>query len=126
MNKDIIIVDTNIVIYALKNNPTVYSFVNEKKLAISFITEIELLGWKGISTNDKNLITDFLKQCLYIDYNYQIRQQTIFLKQFYNLKLGDAFIAATSLEFDIPLVSADKIFSIVEPLNFILILPDNE
>ena len=69
MNKDIIIVDTNIVIYALKNNPTVYSFVNEKKLAISFITEIELLGWKGISTNDKNLITDFLKQCLYIDYN---------------------------------------------------------
>ena len=81
MNKDIIIVDTNIVIYALKNNPTVYSFVNEKKLAISFITEIELLGWKGISTNDKNLITDFLKQCLYIDYNYQIRQQTIFLKQ---------------------------------------------
>lgn len=126
MNKDIILVDTNIIIYALKNNPIVYSFVNEKKLAISFITEIELLGWKGISTNDKNLITDFLQQCLYIDYNHQIRQQTIFLKQLYNLQLGDAFIAATSLEFDIPLVSADKIFSKVESLNFILISPDNE
>ncbi len=126
MNKDIILLDTNIVIYALKNDPTVYSFVNEKRLAISFVTEIELLGWQGIDATDQKLISDFLNHCLFIDYNYQIRQQTINIKKQYNLKLGDAFIAATSLEFDIPLLSADKIFKKVNELNFILITPDNE
>ncbi len=126
MNKDLILLDSNIVIYALKNDATVYSFVNEKRLAISFVTEIELLGWNGIETNDRKLISDFLSQCLFIDYNYQIRQQTINIKQQYNLKLGDAFIAATSLVFDIPLLSADKIFKRVNELSFILITPNNE
>jgi predicted nucleic acid-binding protein len=126
MNKDLILLDSNIIIYALKNDPTVYSFVNNKRLAISFITEVELLGWKNIAPGDQKLIADFLEQCLYIDYNYHIRQQTISVKQQYNLKLGDAFIAATSLEFDIPLVSADHGFSRVKELNFIHILPNNE
>lgn len=126
MSNDIILLDSNIIIYALNNNPNVYSFVNEKRLAISFVTEIELLGWKGISSSDQALIADFLKQCLYIDYNYQLRLQTISLKQKYNLKLGDAFIAATSIEFDIPLVSADKEFARIKELNFILISPINE
>ena len=126
MNKDIVLLDSNIVFYALKNNPTVYSFVNEKRLAISFVTEIELLDWKEIKSADRSLIADFLKQCLYIDYNYQLRLQTISLKQKYNLKLGDAFIAATSIEFDIPLISADKEFSRIKELNFILISPINE
>jgi len=126
MNKDTILLDSNIIIYALKNNPTVYSFVNEKRLAISFITEVELLGWKDITLKDRILISDFLNQCLYIDYSYQIKQRTILLKQKYNLKLGDAFLAATSLEFDIPFVSADVEFSKVKELSFILISPNHE
>ena len=126
MNKDLILLDSNIIIYALKNDPTVYSFVNEKRLAISFVTEIELLGWKDISSSDRDLISDFLKQCLYIDYNYQIRQQTILIRRLYNLKLGDAFIAATSIVFDIPLVSADNGFSRVMELNFIHISLNHE
>jgi len=123
MNNDLILVDTNIIIYALKNDPNVYSFVNTKRLAVSFVTEIELLGWKGITTSDKTLLNEFLNQCLYIDYNYQIRQRTISIKSSYGLKLADAFVAASSLEFDIPLVSADKIFEKVTELNFIHLLP---
>lgn len=124
MNDQLIMIDTNIVIYALNNNPTVYSFVNGKKLVISFITEIELLGWKGITSDDKELLSLFIKECLYVDYNKQIRQRTIDLKSSYNLKLGDAFIAASAIEFDIPLVSADKVFKRVSELNFIHITPN--
>jgi predicted nucleic acid-binding protein len=126
MNKDIILVDSNIIIYALKNNSNIYSFIDKKRLAISFVTEIELLGWKGITESDRMLLNEFIKQCLYIDYNYQIKQRTISIKRLYNLKLGDAFIAASSLEFDVPLVSADKVFDRVEELNFIHLLPSHE
>ncbi len=96
MNKDLILLDTNIIIYALKKDPNIYSFVDKKRLAVSFVTEIELLGWKGISADDRILLNEFLKQCLYIDYNYQIKQRTITIKSSYNLKLADAFIAASS------------------------------
>jgi predicted nucleic acid-binding protein len=123
MSKELILLDSNIVIYALKNDPTVFSFVNEKKLAVSFVTEIELLGWNQITARDKTLIKEFLDECLLIDYSYQIRQQTILVKQQYNLKIADAFIAATSLEFDIALISADKVFSRVNELNFVHISP---
>ncbi len=123
MNKDLILLDTNIIIYALKNDPNIYSFVDKKRLAISFVTEIELLGWKGITASDRELLNEFLKQCLYIDYNYQIKQRTISIKSSYALKLADAFIAASSMEFDIPLVSADKVFDKVTELNFIHLLP---
>jgi predicted nucleic acid-binding protein len=123
MNKDLILLDTNIIIYALKNDPNIYSFVDKKRLAISFVTEIELLGWKGITASDRELLNEFLKQCLYIDYNYQIKQRTISIKSSYALKLADAFIAASSIEFDIPLVSADKVFDKVTELNFIHLLP---
>jgi predicted nucleic acid-binding protein len=123
MNKDLILLDTNIIIYALKNDPNIYSFVDKKRLAISFVTEIELLGWKGITASDRELLNEFLKQCLCIDYNYQIKQRTISIKSSYALKLADAFIAASSIEFDIPLVSADKVFDKVTELNFIHLLP---
>ncbi len=123
MNKDLILLDTNIIIYALKNDPNIYSFVDKKRLAISFVTEIELLGWKGITASDRELLNEFLKQCLYIDYNYQIKQRTISIKGSFALKLADAFIAASSIEFDIPLVSADKVFDKVTELNFIHLLP---
>ena len=123
MNEELIMLDTNIVIYALNNNANVYSFVNRKKLVVTFVTEIELLGWNGITPNDKELLELFLQECLYVDYNKQIRQRTIDVKSSYNLKLGDAFIAAAAIEFDIHLISADKVFKRVKELTFTHITP---
>lgn len=123
MNKDLILIDSNIVLYALNGDTNVYPFVNQRKLAICFVTEIELLGWKGLTAGSKKALQHFFKECLYIDYNYQIRQQTIWIKSHYNLKLADALVAACSLEFDIPLVSADKGFTKVKEINFINLIP---
>jgi len=41
-------VDTNIILYILNGNKE------------SFITELELLGFKGIKENEKEIIKDFL------------------------------------------------------------------
>ena len=111
MNKDIILLDANIIIYALKGEPRISDFINNKRAAVSFVTEIELLGWKNISTQNKSAIELFLNDCLFIEYNLRIKQTTINLKSKYGLKLGDSFVAASAVEFDLVLVSADKIFS---------------
>jgi predicted nucleic acid-binding protein len=57
------------------------------------------------------------------EYSIRIKQATIGIKSKYGCKLADAFIAASAIEFDIPLVSADKGFSKIKELNFINILP---
>src|SRR3954469_3882749 len=100
MSNNLVLLDTNIIIYSLNNDPNIYSFVDGKRLAISFVTEIELLGWKEITSTNRKLFSQFIKKCFYIDYNYQIRQRTIAIKSAYNLKLADTFIAASSIEFD--------------------------
>jgi predicted nucleic acid-binding protein len=61
MNKDLILLDTNIIIYALKGEPRISDFINDKKAAVSFITEIELLGWKNITSQNRSAIELFLK-----------------------------------------------------------------
>ena len=125
MNEQIILLDTNIIIYALKGDSKVFDFINKKKLAISFVSEIELLGWRNLTTADKTLIADFIKQCLYIDYSIHLKEACILVRNQYNLKLADAFIAATSIQFDIPLVSADNIFAKAKELNFIHLSPSS-
>jgi len=47
------------------------------------------------------------------------KQQTLRLKCLYNLTLADAFIAAPSFEFNVPLVSAGKPLNRVKETNFI-------
>lgn len=124
MNRDLILLDSNIVLNALNQDPAIYTFVNQKRLAICFVTEIELLGWKGMTASNKKILQQFFQACLYIDYNYQIRQQAIWLRLRYSMKLADAFIAASSIEFDIPRVSADRDFEKIKELNLIHIAPN--
>jgi predicted nucleic acid-binding protein len=59
----------------------------------------------------------------YFDYSYKAKQRTISLRQQYNFKWGNAFIAASALEFDLTLISADKTFFQVNNLRFINFSP---
>lgn len=51
----------------------------------------------------------------------KIKEQVIELRKKYTIKLPDAIIAATSIIYSIPLVTADKGFSKIEELDLILI-----
>jgi len=62
-----------------------------------------------------------LNDCFQIEWTTRLKDQTILLKQKYNLKLPDAIIGATGLIYNLPLVTADKGFSKIEELDLILI-----
>lgn len=114
------IADTNFLIYIHEGNEIVESFLHYN-FGISVISEIELLGFKGISENEEKKLRELVSDCFYIDWNSKLKEKAIELRKKYTIKLPDAIIAATSIVYGIPLVSADKYFSKIEELDLILL-----
>ena len=112
------LLDTNCVLYLLKGEQELAKLTDGNKLASNFIIEVELLGWPSITAKDIKLINAFLEATYFFDYNTNIKTLAITLRQKYNLKLADAFVAATAMEYDLILVSADKVFSRINELQF--------
>ena len=107
MNGKNILLDTNIVLYALAN----IKYLNKLKncsLYLSFITELELLSYPAISENDEKTIRKFISKTTIIDINTHIKENTIYLRKKYKLKLPDAIISATALSDNIILFTNDK------------------
>lgn len=122
-NSNILLLNTNTVLYLIKGDEKVFQLVDNKPVAIYFIIEIELISWKFMTAELKSVIEDFMKDVLYFEYSYRVKEKTISLRQKYNFKLADAFIAATALEYNLTLVSADKVFSKADDLNLINFIP---
>ena len=114
------IADTNFLIYLHEGNAIIEPFL-QYDFGVSFISEIELLGFNGISKSDETKLKSLLNDCFQIEWNTKIKEQVILLKRKYTIKLPDAIIAATALVNDIPLITADKGFSKVKELDLILI-----
>lgn len=75
------LIDTNIALYQLMGNITVAEILDGAKLYVSFVTELELLGYKGISAKEQRAVKMFLDECIIIDINNEIKNQTIEIKQ---------------------------------------------
>jgi len=114
------VADTNFLIYLHEGHHIIEPFLHYD-FGITFISEIELLGYKGIKPNEELKLKKLLNDCFDLDWNLKIKQETISLKKKYPLKLPDAIIAATCIFYDLPLVSADKGFSKIKELDFILL-----
>ena len=110
MSGNSFIVDTNIILYVLSGNKELAEMIDSKEIYVSFITELELLGYKGIEKKDKHIIKQFLADCRIIDINEEIKIHTLQIKQKYTIKLPDAIIGATAKFLNIPLITADKGF----------------
>ena len=110
MNGNSLLLDTNIVLYLLDGDQTLVSLLQEKQLYLSFISELELLSYKGISEQEAVTIKRFVKECIVVDMASDIKDICIKLRRKYSLKLPDAIIAATARFLNIPLVSADQDF----------------
>jgi hypothetical protein len=104
------IADTNFLIYLHEGNKIVEPFI-EYDFGVSFISEIELLGYQGLTKSEESKLKLLLNDCFQIEWNSRIKEQTILLNRKYNFKLPDAIIAATCIIYDLPLVTADKGFS---------------
>ena len=115
------LIDTNILVYILQGNPKVRYFAQEEFLAVCCVTEMETLGKYQIFEEEKEIVEELLGECNIIDITYKIKQIAIKLRQNYRIKLPDAIIAATAIQQNLTLVTADKGFSKISELDLILL-----
>ena len=119
MSGNKLFIDTNIVLYLLNGDQTLAELLHEKQLYISFITELELLAYQGITEVEQKIIEDFVNQCKVITLNNSIKKETIRVRKHYNTKLPDSIIIASALYLDLPLITSDVEFKKVEELTLI-------
>ena len=90
--------DTNIIIYFLKDElPGNYLDFFDDSFAVSIVSKIEFLGWRGFDNETYNEAKDFLENVRIIILNDDIVEKTIQLKRKFKIKTPDAIIAATCL-----------------------------
>jgi len=119
MNGSKLFLDTNIIIYFLSGDETLATFLNDRTVYISFITQLELLSYSQLTAEEEDQIESFLSQCVITDINPSIKKDAIRLRKQYKLKLPDSIVMATSIYHDLPLVTSDKDFNKVEELQIV-------
>jgi predicted nucleic acid-binding protein len=119
MNGDKLFLDTNIIIYLLNGDKTLSELLHGKTAYVSFITQLELLSYSGITQKESLKIREFLQECVVIDINDSIKEKIVTLRKLYGLKLPDSIIAGTALFHDIPLISADKDFTRIDEVSVV-------
>ena len=115
-----IFIDTNIAIYLLGGDSSLAEVLNHKRVYLSFISQLELLGYHGITQKQQQQIEYMLENCVIIDINNKIKQEAILLRRKYKIRLPDCIVAATALHMDLPLITSDKGFDKIEELNLML------
>lgn len=114
--------DTNALIYLLNGNSCMSSFL-DNTLAFSVISEMELLSFSGITESEEKNIKSLLHDCTELFITNEIKERTIDIRKKYKTKLPDAIVAATAIENNLPLITADKGFNQIKELNLKLIIP---
>lgn len=103
--------DTNAAIYYLQQQfpPGGEKFMDDllkvEQPVISAITEIELLCWKTATEKDLEILHSFINDALVIELEQPIKLKTADIRKAHHIKLPDAIIAATSLVYDLTLLS---------------------
>lgn len=120
MNGTKLLLDTNVVLYYLSGDQTIKELLNGKNLYVSFITELELLGFRGITEKEEMQIELFLKECNVVNITEQIKEQAIKVRKSYQMKLPDSIISATSSYLGIPLLTADTDFNKIVEIDTLI------
>jgi predicted nucleic acid-binding protein len=119
MNGNKLLIDTNIALYLFNGDEELGAILQGAEAYVSFVNELELLGYRGITTQEQLWMELFLEECAIIDVNNGIKEITKQLRRRHKLKLPDAIIAAIAIFLGIPLLSADKHFEKIEDLTFV-------
>lgn len=120
MNGNSLLIDTNIALYLLNGDEKIADLLVGRDVYISFITELELLGFQDLEPSEIPAIEAFIDDCIIIELNQSIKEKTIEIKRKQKMKLPDAIIAASSIYLNMPLLSADKAFEKLADIQFVL------
>ena len=87
MNGNNIFLDTNIILYLISGDENLADLLNNKTIYLSFITELEILGYKEITTEEIKKVAEFLASVTIIDTNSEIKKITTGIRRNYLLHL---------------------------------------
>lgn len=82
---------------------------------------MELLSFPKLSLHERVKIEALLNDVLILEFNSEIKNSAIRLRSKYSLGLPDSIIAASSQFLNIQLISADKSFTRIKEIDFVLI-----
>jgi hypothetical protein len=96
------VLDTNAIIYYLKDEQSAVKvidkiFAQNSIVYISVITELELLSFSNLTTNELNKIEEFLQIVAIVPLDSRLARMAANLRRLYKIKTVDSIIAATSL-----------------------------
>ena len=101
--------DTNILIYAGEPGDVLCSpFVESPDALIASVTRIEVLGFPGfghLAPERQARLHEIVATTVEAPLDDEIIRRAIILRQQKKMSLGDSIIAATALEFEVPLVT---------------------
>lgn len=100
------LLDTNILIYACKpGGEWLALWTEDPSAAIASVSRVESLGFHRISAEEEAALGRFLSTSISYPLDEDVIERAIALRQQKNMGLADAIIAATALEYDLPLVT---------------------
>lgn len=112
-----ILLDTNVFIY-LANGTIDIDKIKQDIIGFASITKIEALGYSQITVAEQQYLDALFSECEQLNLVESVISTAIKLRQQTSMKLGDAIIAATALENNCELYTAnEKDFSHVDNLR---------
>ena len=100
------VLDTNVVLYHVGNRLPVP--VPETDLAVSVMTEIELLSYEAIGAAEERIIRGFLATVDVVNITASVKAAAIAVRRSVRLRLPDAVIVATAMTFGAELWTNDS------------------
>ncbi len=100
------LLDTNVALYLLGGRLATPLPIGS--YGISVISEMELLAWPSLTSDEEKRVHEFLQQLTVCELTPSIRARAVTLRREQHLKLPDAVICATASEFGVELWTNDK------------------
>lgn len=101
-----ILVDSNIVIYAARpEHEALRLLIGNEDAAVSVLSRIEVLGYHRLQADERNLLERLFDSLLVLPVTDEVADRAIALRQLRRISLGDSVIAATALVAGLKLVT---------------------
>jgi len=99
------LLDTNVALYLLGGR--LAEPLPAGTYGVSVISEMELLAWPSLTTEEEEKVRGFLDQLVICELTPSIRARAVQLRRQKQLKLPDAIVCATAIEFGVDLWTND-------------------
>jgi tRNA(fMet)-specific endonuclease VapC len=121
------LLDTNAVIALLRGNQQVHQQLRDSDwIGILIISQLEFLSFSGLTEGDRQLFNQLLQQIEVVGLKPEQSDLIALitqLRQTYRLPLPDVIIAATAIQANASLITADKQFKAIQEVVVVDFLP---